>query len=72
MTSTSSAHVGPRSRFNPVTPASRFKPASVTSRFNPKNSEKSSFNPQLNLKSRFNPVGEGDCNELQEFFDAKG
>jgi hypothetical protein len=72
MTSTSSAHVAPRSRFNPVTPASRFTPANVTSRFNPKTSEKSSFNPQLNLKSRFNPVGEGDCNELQEFFDSKG
>jgi hypothetical protein len=72
MTSTSSAHVAPRSRFNPVTPTSRFKVASPPSRFNPRNSEKSSFNPQLNLTSRFNPVGHPDCNELQEFFDAKG
>jgi hypothetical protein len=62
MTSSTSAHVAPRSRFTPVTP---------TSRFNPKYDEKSSFNPQLNLQSRFNPVGKPDCNELQEFFDAK-
>ncbi len=61
-----------RSLFKMPVVESRFNPkCDLPSRFNPKYDVESRFNPQENLQSRFNPVGDPDCNELQEAFDAK-